>query len=70
VDADNVLNGGSAAVGVTAMTDMPSAACSALLLHLQVDYWKDQAGLPADKRDFIDLVDIQDKKQIGGDQEA
>jgi hypothetical protein len=40
------------------------------LLHLQVDYWKDQAGLPADKRDFIDLVDIQDKKQIGGDQEA
>lgn len=34
-----------------------------LKLKRQIDYWKEQAGLPAHKRDYVDLVDIQDAKQ-------
>lgn len=36
-----------------------------LKLKRQIDYWKEQAGLPAHKRDYVDLVDIQDAKQNG-----
>lgn len=32
---------------------------------LQVDYWKEQAGLPAHKRDYIDLENIKDERQNG-----
>ncbi|KAG2501877.1 hypothetical protein HYH03_000375 [Edaphochlamys debaryana] len=33
-----------------------------LRLKKQVEYWKEQAGLPAEARDIVDLVDIQDKQ--------
>jgi hypothetical protein len=36
-----------------------------VLLKRKVDYWKDQAGLPAHKRDYVDLVDIEDTQQNG-----
>eukprot|EP00204_Picochlorum_oklahomense_P000034 CAMPEP_0118798274 /NCGR_PEP_ID=MMETSP1161-20130426/689_1 /TAXON_ID=249345 /ORGANISM="Picochlorum oklahomensis, Strain CCMP2329" /LENGTH=1157 /DNA_ID=CAMNT_0006725649 /DNA_START=176 /DNA_END=3649 /DNA_ORIENTATION=+ len=34
-------------------------------LKKKIDYWKDQAGLPAHKRDYVDLIDIEDKQQLG-----
>lgn len=36
-----------------------------LKMKRQIDYWKEQAGLPAHKRDYVDLVDIDDAKQNG-----
>jgi hypothetical protein len=30
-----------------------------LKLKKQIDYWKDQAGLPAHKRDYVDLENIK-----------
>lgn len=35
------------------------------LLKRKLDYWKEQAGLPAHKRDYIDLVEIADEQQNG-----
>ncbi|KAL4451514.1 hypothetical protein ABPG75_007176 [Micractinium tetrahymenae] len=34
-----------------------------LKLRKQIDYWKEQAGLPPHKRDYVDLEEIQDQKQ-------
>ena len=34
-------------------------------LKKKIDYWKDQAGLPLDKRDYVDLVDIDNVQQNG-----
>ncbi|KAL4428851.1 hypothetical protein ABPG77_005289 [Micractinium sp. CCAP 211/92] len=34
-----------------------------LKLKKQIDYWKEQAGLPPHKRDYVDLEEIQDQKQ-------
>lgn len=31
----------------------------------QIDYWKEQAGLPPHKRDYVDLEEIADSKQNG-----
>lgn len=31
----------------------------------QIDYWKEQAGLPPHKREWIDLVEIEDRVQNG-----
>ena len=31
----------------------------------QIDYWKEQAGLPPHKRDYVDLEEIVDAKQNG-----
>ncbi len=36
-----------------------------LRLRKQIDYWKEQAGLPPNKRDYVDLVEIEDRKQTG-----
>ncbi|EFN56078.1 hypothetical protein CHLNCDRAFT_145586 [Chlorella variabilis] len=36
-----------------------------LRLKRQVDYWKEQAGLPPHKRDYVDLEEIADQKQNG-----
>ncbi len=30
-----------------------------LKLKKQIDYWKEQAGLPPHKRDYVDLEDVQ-----------
>ncbi|PNH02813.1 Kinesin-like calmodulin-binding protein [Tetrabaena socialis] len=35
-----------------------------LRLKKQVEYWKEQAGLPADQRDNIDMVDISDTRSM------
>lgn len=32
---------------------------------LQIDYWKEQAGLPPHKREYVDLEEIADSKQNG-----
>lgn len=34
-----------------------------LKIKKQVDYWKEQAGLPPHKRDYVDLEEIGDQKQ-------
>ena len=34
-------------------------------LKRKIDYWKEQAGLPPGKRDYVDLVDIADAQQNG-----
>jgi hypothetical protein len=34
-----------------------------LRLKKQVDYWKEQAGLPAEMRDIVDLMNIEDRRQ-------
>ena len=39
-------------------------------LKKQVDYWKEQAGLPADKREWIDLVAVKDERQPSMDSVA
>lgn len=36
-----------------------------LKIKKQVDYWKEQAGLPPHKRDYVDLEEIQDAQQNG-----
>jgi hypothetical protein len=38
-----------------------------LKLRKQIDYWKEQAGLPPHKRDYVDLEEIADAKQNGPD---
>lgn len=38
-----------------------------LKLKKQIDYWKEQAGLPPHKRDYVDLEEIADAKQNGPD---
>lgn len=38
-----------------------------LKLKKQIDYWKEQAGLPPHKRDYVDLEEIADGKQNGPD---
>lgn len=35
-----------------------------LRLKKQVEYWKEQAGLPADQRDIVDLVDVADTRSM------
>lgn len=37
-------------------------------LRKQIDYWKDQAALPSDRRAWIDLVEIADARQTGADE--
>lgn len=32
-------------------------------IRKQVDYWKEQAGLPAAQRDIVDLLDVTDARQ-------
>lgn len=34
-------------------------------LKKKIDYWKEQAGLPVHKRDYVDLIDIADEVQTG-----
>ena len=34
-------------------------------LKKKIDYWKEQAGLPVHKRDYVDLMEIEDKQQNG-----
>jgi hypothetical protein len=34
------------------------------MVVLQIDYWKDQAGLPAEQRTYIDLLNIKDERAI------
>ncbi len=34
-----------------------------LKLKKNLDYWKEQAGLPADKRDVVDLSDIAEVRE-------
>ncbi|KXZ52314.1 hypothetical protein GPECTOR_10g946 [Gonium pectorale] len=35
-----------------------------LRLKKQVEYWKEQAGLPAEQRDIVDLVDVSDTRSM------
>lgn len=59
-------------VGYRVMPGQPS--CCSVGTHpspprhrptLQIDYWKEQAGLPPHKRDYVDLEEIVDSKQNG-----
>ena len=34
-------------------------------LKKKIDYWKEQSGLPVHKRDYVDLIEIEDKQQNG-----
>jgi hypothetical protein len=34
-------------------------------LKRKIDYWKEQAGLPEGRRDYVDLVEIEDAQQNG-----
>lgn len=34
-------------------------------LKKKIDYWKEQAGLPVHKREYVDLIEIQDVQQNG-----
>ena len=34
-------------------------------LKKKIDYWKDQAGLPVHKRDYVDLIEIDNTVQNG-----
>ena len=36
-----------------------------MVLKKKLDYWKEQAGLPPHKRDYVDLIDITDEQQNG-----
>jgi hypothetical protein len=36
-----------------------------LKLKKTIDYWKEQAGLPAHKREYVDLMDVKDMRQNG-----
>uniref|UniRef100_A0A7S0WQ45 Kinesin motor domain-containing protein n=1 Tax=Chlamydomonas leiostraca TaxID=1034604 RepID=A0A7S0WQ45_9CHLO len=38
-----------------------------LKLKKQIDYWKDQAGVPADKRSWVDLMAVKDERQTGNE---
>ncbi|GLI62984.1 hypothetical protein VaNZ11_005841 [Volvox africanus] len=38
-----------------------------LRLKKQVEYWKEQAGLPADQRDIVDLVEVSEARSLLGD---
>jgi len=40
-----------------------------LRMRKQVEYWKEQAGLPPHARDWVDLVDVADARQLGDDAE-
>jgi hypothetical protein len=35
-----------------------------LRLKKQVEYWKEQAGLPAEQRDIVDLTDVSDTRSL------
>ncbi|GLC77793.1 hypothetical protein PLESTB_000955500 [Pleodorina starrii] len=35
-----------------------------LRLKKQVEYWKEQAGLPAEQRDIVDLMDVSDTRSV------
>jgi hypothetical protein len=35
-----------------------------LKMKKQVDFWKEQAGLPPHKREYVDLIEIMDEKQV------
>lgn len=51
----------------TIRNDVTKNDCDKEVLKMkrQIDYWKEQAGLPAHKRDYVDLVEITDEKQVG-----
>lgn len=36
-------------------------------LKKQMEYWKEQAGLPPDQRAMVDLTEITDDRQAGDD---
>lgn len=36
-----------------------------MLLKKKIDYWKEQAGIPPARRDYVDLVDIDNTQQNG-----
>lgn len=36
-----------------------------VMLKKKIDYWKEQAGLPLHMREYVDLVDIEDRQQNG-----
>ena len=36
-----------------------------MLLKKKIDYWKEQAGIPAARRDYVDMVDIDNVQQNG-----
>ncbi|PSC75171.1 kinesin-like calmodulin-binding isoform X1 [Micractinium conductrix] len=53
----------------TIRNDVSKHENSAEVMKLKktIDYWKEQAGLPPHKRDYVDLEEIQDQKQNGDD---
>ena len=33
----------------------------------QMEHWKEQAGLPADQRAAVDLIEVDDRRQLGAE---
>ena len=36
-------------------------------LKKQMEHWKEQAGLPADQRAAVDLIEVDDRRQLGAE---